>query len=183
MKSYPSPPGGSRRRASPSWAWWPLSACSHVCGLPSRGKMSGTMEKQGWGLGGIGFSGREKYGQQHEIRASGDGCSLDESRSPVLLTWRFVAVMNILPGIVEASLGCSVFRLSSTQGRLHDSTDGWLGPFFFLFFFCSPALHFDEIHCLCNRGFMVHWRGIYNLLSVHSGDTSAPWKIILRYNC
>lgn len=71
-----------------------------------------------------------KHGLEHEIRATGDGYSLIESCSPVLLTWMFVAVMNILPGIVEASLGCSVFSCSSTQGRLCDSTDGWLDLFF-----------------------------------------------------
>ncbi len=137
MKSYPSPLGCSWRRGSPSRVWWPLSACSHVCGPTLRGIMAGTMEKQGWGLGG-GFLQPGKYGLEHEIRATGDGCSLIESCSPVLLTWRFVAVMNILLGIVEASLGCSVFSCSSTQGRLY----GWMvGAFFFFFLFSrSTAL-------------------------------------------
>lgn len=64
------------------------------------------------GVGGDGFPQLGKCGFKHEIRATGDGCFLIESCSPVLLTWRFVAVMNILPGIVEASLGCSVFSCS-----------------------------------------------------------------------
>lgn len=85
---------------------------------------------------GDGFPQPGKCGLEHEIRATGDGCFLIESCPPVLLTWRFVAVMNILPGIVEASLGCSVFSCSSTQGRLYDSTDGWLDLFFS--FFSTP---------------------------------------------
>lgn len=93
--------------------------------------MARTMEKQGWGW--VVFRKPGKHGLEHEIRATGDGYSLIESCSPVLLTWMFVAVMNILPGIVEASLGCSVFSCSSTQGRLCDSTDGWLDLFFFFF--------------------------------------------------
>ncbi|KAK9528737.1 hypothetical protein VZT92_012883 [Zoarces viviparus] len=90
--------------------------------------------KNGWNNGkSRGWGGPGKCGLERKIRASGDGYSLIEFCSPVLLTWRFVAVMNILPGIVEASLGGSVFSSSSTQGRLYDSTDGWLE----LLFSCS----------------------------------------------
>lgn len=103
------------------------------------------MEKQGWGLGGDGFPQPGKYGLEREIRATGDGCSLSESCSPVLLTWRFVAVMNILTGIVE--LPWAALYSAAAQHKVDSMTlrmDGWI-------FFCSPALLLYEIHCLCNR--------------------------------
>lgn len=101
--------------------------------------------------------------------------SLSESCSPVLLTWKFVAVMNILPGIEEASLDCSVFSCTSTQGRLNDSTDGWLDLFFF--FFPVLLLYFFLMKFIaCVIGFHCALAGFHNLLSVHSGDKSAPRK-------
>lgn len=138
MKSYPSPLGSSWRIEFAL-----LSVMATFC-IQSRlwadveGENARDNGKTRVGVGVDGFPQPGKYGLEHEIRATGDGCSLIEFCSPVLLTWRFVAVMNILPGIVEASLGCSVFSCSSTQGRLDDATEGWLDLFFFLFSCSTP---------------------------------------------
>lgn len=79
-----------------------------------------------------------------------NGYSLTEACFPVLLTWRFVAVMNILPRIVEASLGCSVFSCSSAHGRLRDT--GWLA----FFLFCCSITLMKFIACV-KRGFIERW--------------------------
>lgn len=128
MKPYPSPLGIACRIGLPSWVRWPVAASSHVCGPTLRGKMVGQWKNKSGGLEEWVSAAMEMqhraWNQSHWRLLLAQLCP-----PPFLLTWRFVGVMNTLPGIVEASPGCSVFTYSSTQGRLFDCTDGCLDIF------------------------------------------------------